>query len=425
MVDITELKKAYNNGFITGIMAYNFIRVGRRIDKSWYIEDIRSRTGLGDISFSAKRVSLNKNIDAIYSIYVDNGVVRTAIRYHSSVDMGEWQDQFTLGSGTAVAIAFNGYWDYHNDKWRMLTSETPHLFWVDSGNLYMQIWDDEATKLQLATDVVKVKAIRAWRNVNIPEVDQGLVVGYIKSDGVYYRNYAYQEDGSVLWEPERQVYAGTVNNLNLFLTNDYRMGFAIEDSSNKIRLYITDRVWAGMALEQDKIAVTAKAEVAFAALTYHKTFEDEIITVSANAGAAFLFGATDNTIIGLENLPMTRFNEEGEEYQDWGFIVRVTLDYFAVNIPTITLVDTEHNSQIPVSHIEEVVGSGGFQFDVYVDDVAAEFGLNTVQQTVQVTVSGAVNEAGYTYDTMVAEFTPVNLVPPTLALPEVEAIWNE
>ncbi len=105
--------------------------------------------------------------------------------------------------------------------------------------------------------------------------------------------------------------------------------------------------------------------------------------------------------------------------------MRVTLDYFAVNIPTITLVDTEHNSQIPVSHIEEVVGSGGFQFDVYVDDVAAEFGLNTVQQTVQVTVSGAVNEAGYTYDTMVAEFTPVNLVPPALALPEVEAIWNE
>src|SRR5690606_12898826 len=109
----------------------------------------------------------------------------------------------------------------------------------------------------------------------------------------------------------------------------------------------------------------------------------------------------------------------------WGFIVRVTLKYSAVNIPMITLVDTENNSQIPVSHVEEVIGSGGFQFDVYIDAVAAEFGLNTVQQTVQVAVSDAVNEAGYTYDTMVEEFTPVNLVPPALALPEVEAIWNE
>jgi hypothetical protein len=180
-----------------------------------------------------------------------------------------------------------------------------------------------------------------------------------------------------------------------------------------------------MAITPDIIAVTAKAEVVFTEVTYHKAFEDEVLTVSSSAEVAFLFGATDNTITHVENLPVTKTDEFGQEYQDWGFLMRVTLDYFAVNIPTIILVDTEYSSQIPVSSVEEVVGSGGFQFDVYIDDVAAEFGLNTVQQTVQVTVSGAVNEAGYTHDTMVEEFTPVNLVFPDLPLPEVEVIWNE
>ena len=292
----------------------------------------------------------------------------------------------------------------------------------------MGLLDDVSTKTQLDTGVTRVRAIRAWKNVNLPAHDQGIVVGYIKTDGtVWYRNYCQQADYSYVWESPKQLtdFTGTAVNLNLFLSNDYRMGFVIEDSTHQVYWFVTPRNWAGMALGQDIIAVTAKADVAFTEVTYHKVVEEEIVTVSANAEVAFLFGATDNTIVGLENLPMTRFNEEGEEYQDWGFIVRVTLNYFAVNIPTITLVDTERNSQIPVSHVEEVIGSGGFQFDVYIDDVAAEFGLNTVQQTVQVTVSGAVNEAGYTYDTMVKEFTPVNLVPPALALPEVEAIWNE
>jgi hypothetical protein len=395
----------------------------------WTVETIRETSGLGDISVAPRRFRPYGPPNRIYEIHVHNGEVKTAIREYPDRLKDGWKGQFSLGAGSSVAIAFDGRWERLRKLWRLITDEKPWLFWVDGNNvLWRQHWDDVATKTQLDTGVARVRAIRAWKNVNLPDKDQGIVVGYIKTDGtVWYRNYCRQADYSYVWESPKQLtdFTGTAVNLNLFLSNDYRMGFVVEDSTHQVHWFVTPRNWGGMALEQDIIAVTAKAEVAFTEVTYHKAFEEEIITVSANAEVAFLFGATDNTIIGLENLPMTRFNEEGEEYQDWGFIVRVTLDYFAVNIPTITLVDTEYNSQIPVSHVEEVIGSGGFQFDVYVDDVAAEFGLNTVQQTVQVTVSGAVNEAGYTHDTMVEEFTPVNLVFPDLPLPEVEVIWNE
>lgn len=395
----------------------------------WTVETIRETSGLGDVSVAPRRFRPYGPPNRIYGIYVHNGEVKTMIREYPDKLKDGWQDQFSLGAGSSVAIAFDGRWERYRKLWRLVTEEKPWLFWVDDNNvLWRQYWDDASTKIQLDTGVTRVRAIRAWKNVNLPAHDQGIVVGYIKTDGtVWYRNYCQQADYSYVWESPRQLtdFTSTAVNLNLFLSNDYRMGFVIEDSTHQVHWFVTPRNWAGMALEQDKIAVTAKADVVFTEVTHHRVVAEEIITVSANADVAFLFGATDNTIIGLENLPMTRFNEEGEEYQDWGFIVRVTLKYFAVNIPTITLVDTERNAQIPVSHVEEVVGSEGFQFDVYIDDVAAEFGLNTVQQTVRVTVSGAINEAGYMYDTMVAEFAPVNLVPPALALPEVEAIWNE
>lgn len=395
----------------------------------WTVETIRKGTLLGDISVSPRRFKPYGNPNRIYEIHVHNGEVKTAIREYPDRLKDGWQDQFSLGTGSSVAIAFDGHWEKYRNLWRLVTNEKPWLFWVDNaGILWRQHWDDETTKTELATGVSKVKAIRAWKNVNLLDQDQGLVVGYIKTDGtVWYHNYCQQADYSYVWEYPKQLtdFTGTAVNLNLFLSNDYRMGFVIEDSAHQVHWFVTPRNWAGMALEQDKIAVTAKAEVVFTALTYHKAFEEEIVTVSANAGVALLFGATDNTLTHVENLPVTKTDELGQEYQDWGFLVRVTLDYFAVNIPTIILVDTQSSSSIPVSYVEEVVGSGGFQFDVYVDDVVAESGLNIVQQTVQVTVSGAVNEAGYTHDTMVEEFTPINLVFPGLPLPEVEAIWNE
>src|SRR5699024_3736524 len=116
------------------------------------------------------------------------------------------------------------------DTWQQYTDDYPYFFWLDNAKrLQSQLWNDTSTRTELSSSVIKVKAIRAWKNVNFEEFDQGIVVGYIKADNkVYYRNLGLESDGSLVWEHERKIeqFAGLAVNLNLFITNDFRMGFA-------------------------------------------------------------------------------------------------------------------------------------------------------------------------------------------------------
>ena len=157
----------------------------------WTTEIIREKEGIGDLSVAARRQKPYGRPNRLYNIYVDNGTVKTAIREYPDYQKLKWQYQFDVGTGTACAIAFDGFWDLYRNKWQMVTSENPWLFWVDgAGKLWTQFWNEIDTKTELATSVSKVKSIRGWRNINMPLVDQGVVAGYIKTDGkVYYRNY--------------------------------------------------------------------------------------------------------------------------------------------------------------------------------------------------------------------------------------------
>lgn len=395
----------------------------------WTVETIREKSGLGEISVAPRRDTPYGSPNRIYEIHVDNGMVTTAIREYPDKLKDGWKNQFSLGPGISVAIAFDGYWSRYRNLWRLVTEEKPWIFWVDNDNvLWKQLWDDVATKKQLATEVVKVKAIRAWKNVNMPDQDQGIVVGYIKTDGtVWYRNYCQQKDYSYSWESQRQLTQFTENavDLNMFITNDYRMGFTIEDTSHQVHWLITPRNWGGMAVEPYTVNVSANTSISFIAVKHHQLEHQNKVTLMTSTQLGFLFGRTDNNIVGTENLPMIRLNSEGNEYKDWGFKVRISLKYASITVPTIKFFDTEWNAPIPISYVERVDGSNGFQFDVYIDDVAAEFGLNTSQGAVLVQVSDAWNEAGHLHDTMTDEFIPINLVFPDLPLPKVEVIWNE
>ena len=147
----------------------------------WTVETIRQKTGLGDISVVPRRYMPYGRPNRIYEIHVDNGVVGTSIREYPDTFKEGWKDQFILGSGSSVALAFDGNWQRYRGVWRLVTDEKPWIFWVDSsGILWRQLWDDASTLSQLDTGVSYVRAIRAWRNQYSAELDQGIVVGYIK-----------------------------------------------------------------------------------------------------------------------------------------------------------------------------------------------------------------------------------------------------
>lgn len=225
----------------------------------WTVETIREKFGLGDIGVAPRRFKPYGQPNRIYEIHVDNGVVSTAIREYPDTFKVGWKEQFTLGNGSSVALAFDGDWHRYRSTWRLVTEEKPWIFWVDlDGVLWRQHWDDSTTLAMLDSDVVFVRSIRAWRNQYSAELDQGIVVGYVKKDGsVWYRNYCRQTDGTIIWEIARQL--PSVSNavhLNLFLTNDYRIGFCIERSNRNIQWIITQRNWSGMALIPENVHAT-------------------------------------------------------------------------------------------------------------------------------------------------------------------------
>ena len=209
----------------------------------WVVETIREMSGLGDVSVAPRRFKPNGRPNRLYGIHVHNGEVTTLVREYPDKLKRGWIEQFNLGLGSSVTVAFNGHWERYRKIWRLITDESPFISWVDNNNdLWSQHWNNESSKLKLASDVTKVRMIRAWKNTAIHYLDQGIVAAYIKTNGkVYYRNYCTQEDYSEAWESEKELtaFTGVAVNVNLFITNDYRMGFVIEDNLGQVHWLVT------------------------------------------------------------------------------------------------------------------------------------------------------------------------------------------
>lgn len=228
----------------------------------WTVETIRAKEGLGDVSVAPRR--FNKHYggpDRLYEIHVDNGQVSTALREYPDKLKQGWHPQFDLGpssaNGGSVAMAFDGEWELYRKVWRLRTHEVPWIFWVDDlGVLWGQLWNDEATKVELATGVLRVKAIRGWKELGQGQNDQGIVVAFIKTDGtLWYRSYCIQVDLTYTWESQRQItgFTGTAVSVGLFLTNDYRLGVTVQNNTGEIWWLITQRLWVGMATSPENI----------------------------------------------------------------------------------------------------------------------------------------------------------------------------
>ncbi|HZJ98512.1 MAG TPA: hypothetical protein VFC79_00810, partial [Tissierellaceae bacterium] len=384
--------------------------------------------GLGDVSLAPRRFKTRGTPNRIYEIHVDNGIVKTSIREYPDKLKDGWQDQFTLGAGSKVAIAFNGHWERYRKLWRLVTDEKPHILWVDGDNkLQTQLWDNAESKQELDTNVVYVRALRGWKNVNFIDKDQGIVAGYIKSDGtVWYRNYCQSIDGNV-WENERQLeeFTGTAISLNLFITNDYRMGFIVEDSSGKVFWYITERNWAGMAIAPETLTVApAELDINFIPIEYiEPNGLDEYLTVApAELELALLYADTDNDFTSI-NIAKTLIDENDEEYENWGWIIELTIDHPIPNLElsNVTVTNLDNSTVIQMTSIDKITDT---VYRLNVSDVV-ESGINNVAGDIQVDITGAINPAGYTYINMTHTFIPINLVPTAIPLPEVEVIFNE
>ncbi len=392
----------------------------------WTVETIRMKEGLGDTAVAARRFKPHGGPNRLYNIYVDNGMVKTAIREYPDYQENKWQTQFSIEEGTAVAIAFDGEWQRWRKRWHPITVENPHLFWVNnSGELYVQVWDNEETRYKLDEDVVKVKALRGWKNVNYKEVDQGIVCAYIKTDGsVWYCNYAWSSlISKYVWSNPIQIEDFDISsvNINLFITNDYRLGIIVEDVSGKIHWVITDRAWAGMAIAPDKFLVRAKATVKFIEIKYWGGYSTDKFDISTEANVRFLYAGSFNLFKILENIAIA--TEDYEE--DYGQVVHATTRYRLCNLNAadFMMTDSEQNSYgcVDILELTDESSINNWKYEMtFVNFNAAENDL-----TIKCLSQHTKNEAGYLFDIFEGTFTAIELDPSKVKLPEPEVIWNE
>jgi len=215
-------------------------------------EDIHTDTtaNFGDVAI--RQLPGEATPSLAYAICIDGGVANIYERSFPTDLESPWTWNWAFGAAMDVAIEFNGEWTI-NAKTRcyeLITEETPYIFFTDaSSTLYVQKWQDESTRIPLAENVEQISSCRAWKSNLDVGVDQGLVIGYLREGNVYYRAYAEQEGGALLWEEERQVTElGTGNvTLALFRTNDYRLGFVTENVG-QIQYVLSYRTYAGQAM---------------------------------------------------------------------------------------------------------------------------------------------------------------------------------
>lgn len=248
---------------------------------------IHEKDNIAEIDVTAKRSQADADPDKLYVAYIENGVAHVKSKPLPYDELIPWTYEFELGSASNVAIDFDGYWerDDESKRFNLVADEYPWVFRIDSGTLKASYWDGIPT--ELATNVNKIRSVKGWIPANGDETnDQGLIIFYLKTDGnVYYRNYAIQTGGSKAWEVERQIteFTGTVVDIALFRTNDFRVGFIVQNNDGTVEYIVTERNWAGMSFFPENIeAGITDITVEVHEIEYTDSFEEENITVGFN-----------------------------------------------------------------------------------------------------------------------------------------------
>ena len=216
---------------------------------------IHNDSVLGKIDATVKRSNTEDDPDKAYVVYIVDGVAHVKSKDIPYDEIIPWAYEFELGAAGDVAIELDGEWerDAATKKFNLVAEEYPWIFKIASGVLTAQYWQNSA--IELASNVNKIRSLKGWVPANGDETnDQGIVVFYLKDDGnVYYRNYCIQVGGSKAWEVEKQLtaFTGTVVDIALFRTNDFRLGFVAQNADDTVEHMVTTRNWAGMSFEPE------------------------------------------------------------------------------------------------------------------------------------------------------------------------------
>lgn len=283
---------------------------------------------LGDVA--VRQMAGDKDLALAYALCLDDGVATMYMRKFPAGFDYKWEQQFVFGRVSDAALEFNGVWKMNAaQEWYYLeTDEFPYIFFIRDGNLYVQYWRDDDSCTLLATGVSQISACKGWQSSVDIDLDQGLIIGYLKNGVVFYRALCCQSDGSYIWEAEHEVTTlGTGNTtISVIRTNDFRIGFLTQNNGNML-LTLTHRNYAGMSVRPETIYVNiANTRMSLPDIIrkYAKTTE------TASISTLLPYGILDTSDSGeLEVTGVEKLNRD-EGFACYGFKVFVSRPVYGV-----------------------------------------------------------------------------------------------
>lgn len=395
---------------------------------------IRTGNILGPLDICIRRENVNLDPTEIIMAYIENGSAKVATLPYVHTPDQQFEYKYTVGPATDVACDFDGRWHKITDRtgiyfdtairWALVTFGEPYIATVNAGVLTVR--QGRGSAITLAPDnVTKCSMLRGWKNVYLWNHDQGIVVAYIRNGHVMYRNYCQQPpDQPALWEVERQLTQfdtseHPADSISMFRANDYRLGF---DTSINGLMYqsMTTRNWANMAIEDEYLtAAPASVTVDFLPIEYLNYTEVEYLTAVPVIDIDLGYTLTDNWFTEIYNVPTTI-----DDIEDWGRILIFRTEHGLYNLTAsdFEIVDTMNRPYTP--NTIEKIGDRTYRL-TYLD--LNNFNNAGISPTATLRYLGqaTTNAIDLLYEPFQATFTPQNLEPSDIPLPEVEAIWNE
>ena len=400
--------------------------------------DIREKAGLGAIDLAIRREDRKTAPDKLFMIYIDGGIAKVAwTDYIQAIERhAQWEDLYTIGEAVDVAGEFDGYWVPVADdadvcfdapaNYTHITSGEPWWFRVLSNGKLLARYGEHGTDIELASDATKVSAIRGWKSIPVPENDQGLVVAYIRgSDGALrYRNYAQQQDASLIWESAKTVaeFGDPAQNVAVMRTNDYRIVFLAE-MAGEVHWAVTRRNWAGMGVPPERIHVgLIDYELDLIRIFHVPVTYEETIKASLVSYELILLWGVHTEVLSVENFPIEVWDEEEEYVENWGRRIKLTFAHpmndHAGQEAGFIVKDSEDTS---FSVGETLEGDNPEELILRVADFNNAVGdLTVIYDSNSANLLG---EAGQEQGNFDITFTPENLE--VGEPPAVEEIWNE
>lgn len=354
----------------------------------------------------------------VVGVYIEDGVAKVATSevVTTPPTPADWVYDKSIDRALDVSIAYDGSWlKLPDGEVRFVTEGEPWIFIVDTTGKLYAIQGTEGSIVDLCSDsVISIDVLRGWRDPNVLERDQGLVVAYVKSDGnAYYRSLCFQPDGTKIWQDEIMLLEGPLVNIRLFRTNDFRMGFIVSDGEN-LTLHVTERTWAAMSVQPETIDISAyDASLSLTRVNYKNAYGDRdniALGITTNvyskyAGSDYRFTSASNTD-GINVIANVSHPLSSLDISDFTLVDSANRTFSAASI-TLATANTNTNGPIVYQITFE-------DFNNAKGDVTLNFkGTGTTR-----------GENGQTVTAFNIKFTPVGLVPTNTIPPALVSITN-